>query len=54
MMLEITKTVDDQKVDPLKVVRVSGDDYEVKKATISRAACESCCCASHCALSEHN
>ena len=48
------KIVGDKKVDPLKVVRVSGDDYEVKKAEISRAACKSCCCAGHCALSEHN
>ena len=48
------KVLDDKKVDPLKVVRVSGSDYEVKKATVSRAACESCCCVSHCMLSEHD
>ena len=42
-----------RKVDPLKLVKVSDDEYEVKNTTGSRAACESCCCASHCVLSDH-
>ena len=47
------KVDEDKKVDPLKVVRV-GSDYEVKKATVNRNACKTCCCTSHCKLSEHD
>jgi len=42
-----------KKVDPLKLVKVSDDEYEVKDTTGSGAACESCCCAGHCVLSDH-
>jgi hypothetical protein len=50
------RVVDDkkEKVVPMKLVKVSDDNYEVKKAKVSRTVCESCCCASHCALSVHN
>ena len=47
------KVDEDKKVDPLKVVRV-GSDYEVRKATVNRNACKTCCCTSHCKLSEHD